>query len=172
MPLSASSANPKRKLGGEADFPLTPNRNPVRHLGLSGALLLFDQLTKVWALQSLPAEGSVPIIPGVFHLTLIHNTGVAFGLFAGLGTFVTWLSAAVLLGLLWALLQSHSTISGAMRIGMLLIVGGAAGNLLDRIRIGEVIDFLDFQIWPVFNVADIGITCGAALLCWQLIKKK
>ena len=114
----------------------------------------------VQALSNIPTQ---PILPNVFHLTLVHNTGVAFGLLQGYGLLITLGTCAVIVGLWWSRFFTLST-------G--LILGGAIGNLIDRLRIGAVIDFLDFRIWPVFNLADSCITIGALLMAWQILKSR
>lgn len=137
------------------------------------AVLLTDQLSKALALRYLAGVPTTPIWPGVFHLTLVVNSGVAFGLFRGYGLLVT----LVTLGLLALLLRS-SLRAGAgprtrwMRLGLGLILGGAGSNLLDRVRFGGVVDFLDFRVWPVFNVADSCVTIGAILLAWVLTRAR
>lgn len=112
----------------------------------------------VRALSNVPTQ---PILPNVFHLTLVHNTGVAFGLLKGSGLLVTLGTLGIIVGFCWSRLL---TLSAG------LILGGAIGNLIDRLRVGAVIDFLDFRIWPVFNLADSCITLGAVLMAWQILK--
>lgn len=129
-----------------------------------------DQITKALILQFLSDRSSLPVLPGLFHLTLIRNTGVAFGLFQGYGLLIT-LATLALLG---AVVRS-SLRKGQGRLVLVclgLIVGGAAGNLADRIRFGAVIDFLDFRVWPVFNVADICVTVGAVLLAVGIWRRR
>lgn len=117
----------------------------------------------------------MPLVPGIFHLTLVENTGVAFGLFRGQGLAVTLATLAVLGGLGWSALRSPRQRERPGRwtvLGLGLILGGALGNLIDRARLGAVVDFLDFRVWPVFNVADSCITVGAALVALQLLRKR
>ncbi len=135
--------------------------------------MLADQITKALALRFLSSVPTVPVLPGVFHLTLVENTGVAFGLFRGQGLAVTLATLAVLAGLGWSAL--HGTRQRPSRwtvLGVGLILGGALGNLADRARLGAVVDFLDFRVWPVFNLADSCITVGAALVALQLLSKR
>ena len=135
-------------------------------------VFLIDQVSKVFALRFLASVPAQPVIPGVFHLTLVENTGVAFGLFRGHGLVVTLATLAVLGGLGWSVLRSQRPPARWTVLGMGLILGGAAGNLLDRVRLGAVVDFFDFRVWPVFNVADSCITVGAFLVALQLLKKR
>ncbi|MFH1640777.1 MAG: signal peptidase II, partial [Candidatus Omnitrophota bacterium] len=126
-------------------------------------ILSLDQLTKILANKNLLLNKSVPLINNVFHLTLVYNRGAAFGLLKNqLHLFIfTSVIAVVLiyLNLKDAENKRHS-------IALSLILAGALGNLIDRLFFGYVIDFLDFRIWPVFNIADSAITIGMILLGW------
>ena len=140
--------------------------------------LLLDQLTKGWVLHSLTLGAQVPVVNGFFNLVHVHNRGAAFGLLAGLSpTFAplffigtTSLVLAVVGYLLWRLPPSHTRSA----LGYSLIIAGAAGNLLDRLRLGVVVDFLDFYLgtyhWPAFNVADTLVCLGAGVLVWVILK--
>ncbi|OPX86125.1 MAG: Lipoprotein signal peptidase [Pelotomaculum sp. PtaU1.Bin035] len=128
---------------------------------------LLDQVSKA-IVQMLMYHGeSIPLVPHVFNLTYILNPGAAFGLLAyqtSLFVAITViLTAGVLFGYRRLPLERH-----LLRYGLGLIVGGALGNLLDRLRYGFVIDFLDFHVWPVFNLADTAIVMGACFLVWDL----
>ena len=125
---------------------------------------MVDQATKWWALRTLDLGESIAVIPGVFHVTLVRNPGVAFGLLADAGGIVVIVSAAIVTALVLAALRRPPRQPIPMAMGWIL--GGAVGNLLDRLRFGGVTDFLDFRVWPVFNVADSGITIGALLVVW------
>jgi len=135
-------------------------------------ILLLDQVTKSLITKHLFFNQSLPVIKGMLHLSLVHNRGVAFGLFKGGGAF--FIFAAVLAVILIYLNLRNL---GWRRItlpavALSLILAGALGNLIDRVTFGYVIDFLDLRIWPVFNVADSAITIGAILLAYSIIKKK
>ena len=125
-----------------------------------------DQGSKAWVRGNLPLHDPLAVIPGFFYLTFTHNTGVAFGMFQGEGLIVALLVVALALGALaytralnWA--ATEPNIVGGM------IVGGALGNLIDRARLGYVVDFLDFQFgtyhWYIFNVAD---SCICVAVVW------
>ncbi len=120
-------------------------------------VIALDQLTKMWATKSLRRLGSVTVVPGCFDLTYLRNSGIAFGMFAGhgllVGLFVLVLAVAAIYyarGLNWAGWEPN-LVGGCL-------CGGALGNVLDRMRLGYVVDFFDVFIgthhWPVFNVAD------------------
>ena len=123
---------------------------------------------------------SLPVIPPIFHLTLVRNHGIAFGLFDGFDRLLFFAISASILILavighrLWRPLPKHGTqpIRGRRleRMALALILGGATGNWIDRLRFGAVIDFLDFRIWPVFNVADSAITLGVGLYLLYFLK--
>ena len=120
---------------------------------------------------------SLCVWPGVFHLTRVNNTGAAFGMLKGSGTLLAMISIVCVLASAVALLRGFflkSTSSGLdagfRNFGLTLVAAGAAGNLYDRLRFGYVIDFLDFRIWPVFNVADSGICVGIFLMILSLMK--
>src|SRR5689334_17500457 len=136
------------------------------------AVVLLDRITKLLVIQQLPVAREVPIIPGLFQLAHWENTGAAFSMFAesssrwrtfGLISFSV-LACVVVSYLLW----KHRAALNATSISLCLILGGAVGNLWDRLAKGTVTDFLDFYIgqhhWPPFNVADSAIVVGALLL--------
>ncbi len=136
------------------------------------AVFAADRLTKNLALAVLHSVPTISVLPGVFHLTLVHNTGVAFGLLKGWGLWVALGTVAVLAGLVVSAARQGYLQQKPFPWALGLVLGGAAGNLLDRVRTGAVIDFLDFRIWPVFNVADSCITIGAILMGWSLLRKR
>ena len=128
------------------------------------ALALADQLTKILTLRFIPYQESIPVIPGFFNLTHLHNTGAAFSMLHDNNLFFILLSSAVFIALI--VLRRHFT-GLLMQWGWLLLLSGIIGNVTDRIRLGHVVDFLDFQFggyhWPAFNVADSCICIAAGL---------
>ena len=129
--------------------------------------MLADQLSKYLVHLKLAAGESIPIIKNIFHITLVHNTGCAFGMFQHQAPILIGLSILVIV----IVVILYRRVIGSQRIFRAaagLLIGGASGNLIDRLRFGYVIDFLDFQIWPVFNIADSAITIGVALMLWKL----
>lgn len=133
-------------------------------------VFLFDQLTKYLALHYLNPWESYPIIRSVFHLTLVHNTGIAFGFFRKHPEILLgFISLSLVFLFVWGIRQKNFSNLQSIVFGMIL--GGALGNWLDRVRFGAVIDFLDFRIWPVFNIADSAITIGVCILALQLLRK-
>lgn len=126
-------------------------------------LLLFtmDQLTKYLIRASLDLYQSVPVVAGFFHLTYTQNTGGVFGIFPERTLFFSL--GAILLLLLLSIFIYFFHYPFLQRLGLFFIMGGALGNLFDRLYFGYVTDFLDFRIWPVFNLADLFVVCGVLL---------
>lgn len=150
-------------------------------LFISGGIIVLDQLTKLLILQYLPLHSSLEIIPGFFNLVHVRNPGGAFSIFAGAnsalrqGLFMG-LTVFIVIVLLFAYRKLRPE-DRWTRTSYALIVGGALGNLVDRLRFGgEVIDFLDCYVgayhWPAFNVADSAITVGALMLVVSLLRGK
>ena len=126
-------------------------------------ILAADQLTKFAAARLLLAGQSQPLLGPYLSLTVQRNTGAAFGMFPAATTALIALAAIIVIFIaVWGpqIAQSNRLLAA----GLAMALGGAAGNLIDRLRLGYVLDFLDLHFWPVFNVADIGITCGAILV--------
>lgn len=138
-------------------------------LPLAGLVLLLDQFTKLLAQTFLEPGLSHPVLPNVFHLTLLENTGIAFGLFQGAEK-VLFVIILLSIGLLTAIGFRTDRKHFKVQWGIGLILGGALGNLADRIRVGAVIDFLDFRVWPVFNLADTAITLGVGLFLLEFLR--
>lgn len=135
------------------------------------AVFLFDQLAKKYISKNLSLGRSIPLIKNIFHLTLTHNTGVAFGLFKNWQTFFIIITSIVILYIVFALFLNRKQDSLSSRIAFGLILGGACGNLCDRLRLGFIVDFFDFRIWPVFNIADSAITLGVFILAVDFIMR-
>ncbi|MCC2671526.1 MAG: lspA [Armatimonadetes bacterium] len=137
---------------------------------IAALVVALDQWTKHLVQMSLPLHRSVPVIPGVVSLTFTHNPGVAFGQFAGGGPLLIAAALGAVLGIIIyrsRLLRRGIALHPVLLLGLALPMGGALGNVADRIRIGQVVDFIDFGWWPVFNVADTAISLGAvALVCY------
>jgi len=133
-------------------------------------VLFLDQLSKHLAAKNLILNQSVPIIKGIFHLTLLHNRGAAFGILKNQVPLFIFISLFAIILIYFNLKKSRNKENIVFNISLALILGGALGNLIDRLFLGYVIDFLDFRIWPVFNVADSAITIGAILLGYSILK--
>jgi signal peptidase II len=143
----------------------------LRFLLIMLLVVISDQLTKLWIVEIFSLHDSMPVIPGFFNLVLVHNTGAAFGMLSDLPPLwrqVFFVSvAAVAVTALVIMLRRLDGQHPLYAVSFGLISGGAVGNVIDRLKQGSVIDFLDFHIkehhWPAFNVADSGITVGVGL---------
>lgn len=131
-------------------------------------MVLTDQFTKLWITSNLVPGQSVPM--GLLLITYVRNSGAAFGLLANQNLLITFAVAigvaAIVLYYAYPPFQTNW-----IRISLGLLLGGAVGNLIDRLRFGYVIDFIDFRVWPVFNIADSAITTGIIVLAYYLMFK-
>ena len=147
----------------------------MRWLALSAAVIALDLATKAWVSASFQLGESRELLP-VFNLVLAHNTGAAFSFLAGAGGWQRWLFTTITVVISVALvigLRRNDT-KPLIATAFALVLGGALGNLYDRLTLGYVVDFLDFH-WgrahfPAFNVADSAITVGVALLLWDGVR--
>jgi signal peptidase II len=149
-------------------------------IAVGGTIILLDQVTKLLVLHFLPLFSAMEIVPGFFNLVHVRNTGAAFSILAGAnsawrqGLFVG-LTLVVVVILLFAYGKLRSD-DRWTRTAYALITGGALGNLIDRLRLGEVVDFLDCYAgsyhWPAFNIADSAITAGALMLIVSVLRGK
>jgi signal peptidase II len=144
------------------------------------AIVVVDQLTKAIVDRAMSLHDSIPLIPGIFNLTYIRNTGAAFGIFAGSHEvfrrpFLIGVSILAI-GFIIVMLRRLRDGEAGLATALAFILGGALGNLIDRIFYGEVIDFLDVYWsryhWPAFNVADSFITIGVTITLFYLIRAK
>jgi len=134
-------------------------------------VLLLDQLTKLVVVERLgpgKSQHRWGIVEPALAFEYVENTGAAFGVFRGQGMLLTALSVLVLIGLLAYYLTVRDP-SAALMASIGLLLGGAAGNLVDRVRLGYVVDFAAVGLWPKFNLADSAISVGVVLLAWHLI---
>jgi len=135
-------------------------------------ILSLDQLTKILATNNLLLNQSLPVIKNIFHLSLIHNRGAAFGILKNQIPLFIFTSFSAIILIIFNLKDERYRKLNIYSLSLGLILSGALGNFIDRLFFGYVIDFLDFRIWPVFNVADSAITIGAILLGYSILFKK
>ena len=136
----------------------------------AAVILIIDHITKFFVIHNFKDNESLPVIKNIFHLTFVTNSGTAFGLFRGINLFFILLSIAVAIILVYSIRKIKEK-DKAMQFAVGLLLGGTLGNLMDRIVHGFVIDFLDFQVWPVFNIADSAISIGVAILIISVWRK-
>ena len=127
-------------------------------------IIALDQGTKYLILEKFNLYESRPIIEGIFHLTYVRNMGAAFSILQNQRTFFIIITSIIVLIIFWYILNNKNNTDKTVIYSLILIAGGAIGNLIDRIRFGYVVDFFDFIIWPVFNIADMSIVIGSILL--------
>ncbi len=141
---------------------------------------LLDQVTKYWVASAMGLHESIPVVAGFFSITYVRNPGAAFGFLAGASPlfrsafFLAVTIAAIILIIHY--IRGSEGKEPVLLYSLALILGGAVGNLIDRVRLGEVIDFLDVYVssyhWPAFNVADSAISIGAVLIVVQLFRRR
>lgn len=137
---------------------------------LAAIVVLLDQGSKLLALQELNFYESIPVIPSILYLTLIRNQGAAFGLLQGMNELFLGCALVLMAFILVYLKRSRPT--AGMILTLSLVFGGAAGNMIDRIRLGAVTDFIDLRVWPVFNLADSCIVVGCLVLILMVFFSK
>lgn len=133
---------------------------------VAALVLLADQLTKFWVSNYLPPEG-IPVIPGFFSIDLVHNPGAAFGILENQTLLFVVITLVVVAGIFYFRRAARGRFAD-FYLG--LVLGGAVGNLIDRVRFGYVVDMFNFHFWPVFNVADSAIVAGMMLLAFVILK--
>ena len=141
------------------------------------SIFFIDQIIKFYIPKYLCLGQEIPVIKDIFSITFVTNKGIAFGLFSSSNFPFVLISMAVLVCITLVFISfSKEDISKKTRFWIKIaygsILGGALSNMLDRIRIGEVIDFLDFHIWPVFNIGDSAICIGAGIFVLNILRSR
>jgi len=125
---------------------------------------LLDQVTKILVQQNMNLMESIPVIDGIFHITYILNPNSAFGIIKFPNTVFITICVLVILLIVFLLRKKIAQKNKLVFFSLVFILGGSLGNMIDRLRVGSVIDFLDFRIWPIFNIADSALNIGLFLL--------
>jgi len=152
----------------------------IKLVVVAGSIALLDQFTKGIILHYLPFNKTIPVIKGFFNITHVLNPGGAFGLMANLSpvlrSIIFLFISSMAVGIIFYFYKKTPEKYSFLAAAFALIFGGAIGNLIDRVRFGMVIDFLDFYAgnlhWPAFNIADSAITIGIGIFLYHLIFKK
>lgn len=142
----------------------------MSYILMIAVLIGIDQLSKLWVLGKLKGIGSIPIIENVFHLTYVENRGAAFGMLQNNQIiFIIVALTASIFGLYY--LNTNKNLNLLGKSSIILIISGALGNLIDRVRLGFVVDYFDFRfIWEyVFNIADVFVVVGTIMLCIYIL---
>lgn len=135
---------------------------------LVSAVYLLDRISKILTVRFFAEGEGIPVIPGVFHLTRVNNSGAAFGILRDQTPALILVSALCIAFLVFTLFRSGSRDFAAT--AWALVLAGALGNLYDRLRFGYVIDYLDLRVWPVFNIADASICVGALVIAVRIFR--
>jgi len=143
----------------------------LKFILLVAVVFFLDQGAKWLVMNKMELGQSIPLIDNVFHLTYVRNPGAAFGMLPYRTAFFVIVTVLVVGGIL---LYYRKIPPGKrwLKVGLALQTGGALGNLADRVRFEHVIDYFDFRVWPVFNIADIAIVTGVGLLFLEVIKRE
>jgi len=151
-----------------------------RLIVVAGIIILLDQVTKLIVLDKMPLFHNIPVISGFFNLTHIHNPGGAFGFLStqtsNIQRLLFLFVSSLAIGLIFYFYKKTPREQSWLSTGFALVFGGAIGNLIDRIRLGKVVDFLDFYIgdwhWPAFNVADSAVSIGMLIFLFHIFFKR
>jgi signal peptidase II len=135
-------------------------------------VVFVDQFSKIWVQGNVNLMESIPVIKGIFHITYIQNPYSAFGLLKLHNNVFIIIALLVILVIIFFLRNKIIEQNRLIIFAFIFILGGSLGNIIDRLRIGSVIDFLDFRIWPIFNIADSAINIGLLLLIIHYLFKK
>ena len=146
------------------------NKKNIFIFSIALFIISVDQLTKFFIKINFQLNQPVPIISNILHLTYITNTGSAFGLFKGLSIFFILFSIVVIIIVFYYLKRIKNN-EKTLQFSVGLLLGRTVGNLIDRLFYGAVVDFIDFRIWPVFNIADSAVTISVVFLIILLWKK-
>lgn len=147
---------------------MSPFKNKITPLIYILLIFALDRISKIWVLSYLRPRANIDVLP-FLKLTYVQNTGAAFGSFQNGNTVLIFVSLIILFALI-KYRKELFTLGKLASYGWLFIIGGALGNLYDRIFLGSVVDFINFVVWPVFNIADSFITVGAIMLALCILK--
>lgn len=141
-----------------------PRNFSMQYYMIIAAIVILDQIVKKAVTVYMELNESLPVITDVFHITYIHNTGAAFSLMEGFRFLLIALPLLVILAALIYLFKKRKEARPALLLSLSFIAGGGLGNVIDRIALGYVVDYFDFRVFPIFNIADIFVCAGCALL--------
>ena len=138
---------------------------------MAAGIVAADQISKLWIVKNIPLFEQTPVIPGLFHLTYVQNTGAAFSSFRGQQWLFILVFAVLTVAVIWEFATKKMGFSKFERWCIVAIYAGGLGNMIDRLRLGFVVDMIevDFVRFPVFNVADCFITCGCIAMIVSLV---
>jgi signal peptidase II len=158
----------RRREGGEVELKMS-KKSILFVLVIVGLVLAVDQYSKYSVNKNIAPNYSIPVIKNVFHITFVKNQGIAFGIFQKGNLFFILFNTLLICVLL--AFSGRLTEHFYSRTGFSLLLAGALGNFIDRVKNGYIVDFLDFRIWPVFNLSDAALCIGVIFLCIQYCSK-
>ena len=126
--------------------------------------IVLDQVVKTFIRMNMSVHESIPVIENIFHITYVQNTGAAFSMFSGYTSVLALVTAIVTIAMLGYMYKVRKSAHVTLMLSLALIIAGGIGNIIDRVSLKYVVDFLDFRVWPVFNIADICVCVGCGLL--------
>lgn len=146
------------------------------YVAISLIIIVLDQITKFYAIKMLKGNTPIIIIKNFLQLNYVENFGAAFGILQNKKVFFVVMTTIVVIGII-IYIKTNINLTTIMKIALTMVVGGAIGNLIDRIRLGYVIDFVDVNFWglydfPVFNIADSSIVIATFLICYLVVFNK
>lgn len=134
-------------------------------------VIIVDRLSKIYISGTMAPGDTFPLLDGLLHITYVQNRGVAFGQFDGIAAVTTYMPILLVIGCIVAMIVLRRKTDALVKIAAGLVIGGGIGNIIDRIAIGYVVDFIDVKLWPpVFNVADMGICVGCGLFLIAMLR--
>ncbi len=131
-------------------------------------IIALDQFIKCLVVSNMFLGESIPVLPHILHLTYILNPGAAFGILENQRFFFIFIAVSLIVAIIY-FYAKIVRLEKSLQIGIALLFSGAIGNMIDRIFIGKVIDYIDFRIWPIFNLADIAIVFGCGIIIYKLL---
>lgn len=146
------------------------------YASISLVVLFIDQITKFFAIKSLRGNAPIVIIENFLQLNYVENFGAAFGILQNKKIFFIVMTTIVVIGII-IYIKTNTNLTTIMKVSLAMVIGGAIGNLVDRVRLGYVVDFIDVRFWglydfPVFNIADSSIVIATLLICYLIIFNK
>lgn len=137
---------------------------------IASSIFILDQMIKVIVKNSMCVNQSIPLVDNILHLTFVQNKGAAFGILSNMGWFLIIVGVLVICGIIY--FHEKIKYNDSFQIPLAFLLGGSLGNMYDRISRSYIIDYIDFRVWPVFNLADIMINVGVFLIIVRLFMEK
>lgn len=131
-------------------------------------IIIADQFIKYLIVNNMFLGQSIPLITDILHLTYILNSGAAFGILENQRLFFIFIAIILIFAIVYFRIKILH-LSKLFQLGIAMLFSGAIGNMIDRIFIGKVVDYIDFRVWPIFNLADIAIVCGCIIVIYELL---